>query len=121
MKGMQTMEIYDKLTTVFSSKWFEIRHTGDCYNIVEEDKGASVKNAKITYHGKLMSINKEIFNKTDSLLDYGVNYDKAMDFYWVSRIKVVFFSVQILISAYLKQYPILNCMASALKRWAWTL
>ena len=67
MKGMQTMEIYDKLTTVFSSKWFEIRHTGDCYNIVEEDKGASVKNAKITYHGKLMSINKEIFNKTDSL------------------------------------------------------
>lgn len=61
------MEIYDKLTQVFSKDWFDIKHTGSCYGIVEEEKGAAVRNAEIVYHGKLMSINKDIFNKTDFL------------------------------------------------------
>ena len=61
------MEIYDKLPQVLSKDWFDIRHTGSCYGIVEEEKGAAVRNAEIIYHGKLMSINKDIFNKTDFL------------------------------------------------------
>ena len=59
------MEIYDKLTQVLSKDWFDIRHTGSCYGIVEEEKGAAVKNAEIVYHGKLMSINKDIFKKLE--------------------------------------------------------
>lgn len=61
------MEIYNKLTSIFSDKWFNIRYRGGVYDIVETDKCASVKMAEIEYHGKLMSIDKDIFNKTDFL------------------------------------------------------
>lgn len=61
------MEIYDKLTKVFDKTLFDIKHTGDCYNIKEDESGAAVKNVEVEYHGKLMSINKDIFNKTDFL------------------------------------------------------
>lgn len=41
------MEIYDKLTQVFSKDWFDIKHTGSCYGIVEEEKGDKLSGVKV--------------------------------------------------------------------------
>lgn len=61
------MILYDKLTKVFDTRWFLLKYNGGTFCVKEQEAGASVKEIVFEYHGQLMSIHKDIFNKTDFL------------------------------------------------------
>ncbi|MDD6908574.1 MAG: hypothetical protein PUJ15_07770 [Bacteroidaceae bacterium] len=59
--------MYDKLTKVFNAQWFLLKYNGGTFSVKEDEGGASVKEIVFEYHGQLMNIHKDIFNKTDFL------------------------------------------------------
>lgn len=61
------MILYDKLTKVFDAHWFLLKYNGGTFSVKEDEGGASVKEIVFEYHGQLMNIHKDIFNKTDFL------------------------------------------------------
>lgn len=72
------MILYDKLTKVFNSRWFQLKYNGGTFSIKEQEVGASVKEIVFEYHGQLMSIHKDIFNKTDFLYKDDDETEKEM-------------------------------------------
>lgn len=72
------MILYDKLTKVFNSRWFQLKYNGGTFSVKEQEVGASVKEIVFEYHGQLMSIHKDIFNKTDFLYKDDDETEKEM-------------------------------------------
>lgn len=71
------MTVYDNLTAIFNEKWFQWEGTGGIVRIKEEERQASVQEVEVEYHGQMVSINKEIFGKTDFL--YKTDSDTPSD------------------------------------------
>lgn len=72
------MILYDKLTKIFDAQWFLLKYNGGTFSVKEDEAGASVKEIEFEYHGQLMSIHKEIFNKTDFLYKGDDETEKGM-------------------------------------------
>lgn len=72
------MILYDKLTKVFDTRWFQLKYNGGTFSVKEQEVGASVKEIVFEYHGQLMSIHKDIFNKTDFLYKDDDETEKEM-------------------------------------------
>lgn len=72
------MILYDKLTKVFDTRWFLLKYNGGTFCVKEQEAGASVKEIVFEYHGQLMSIHKDIFNKTDFLYKDDADTEKGM-------------------------------------------
>lgn len=72
------MILYDKLTKVFDTRWFLLKYNGGTFCVKEQEAGASVKEIVFEYHGQLMSIHKDIFNKTDFLYKDDADTERGM-------------------------------------------
>ena len=72
------MRICDDLKTVYDERWFHWKGTGGIVEIKEEEPQASVKGVIMEHHGQLLSIDKEIFGKTDCLYKSDDDTDETM-------------------------------------------
>lgn len=72
------MQLYNDLIQVFNSDFFHLETTGGTFNIKEDEQGASVKQVSLDFHGQLMEIKKEVFNKTDFLFKDEKNTNQDM-------------------------------------------
>ena len=72
------MKIYDDLKQVYDEQWFHWEGTGGIVEIKEEEHLASVQGVTVEYHGQLLSIDKDIFGKTDCLYKADDDADETM-------------------------------------------
>ena len=72
------MEMHDKLIRIFNSAYFDLKRSGGIIEIKEKDSQTTVKNTEWEYHGQLMIINNELFNKTDFLFKTDEETDAGM-------------------------------------------
>ena len=72
------MEMHDKLIRIFNSAYFDLKRSGGIVEIKEKDSLATVKNTEWEYHGQLMTISNELFNKTDFLFKTDKETDAEM-------------------------------------------
>ena len=72
------MRICDDLKKVYDERWFHWKGTGGIVEIKEEESQASVKGVTMEHHGQLLSIDKDIFGKTDCLYKSDDDTDETM-------------------------------------------
>lgn len=72
------MRICDDLKTVYDGRWFHWKGTGGIVEIKEEEPQASVKGVMMEHHGQLLSIDKDLFGKTDCLYKSDDDTDETM-------------------------------------------